>query len=235
MGTPRLAGLRRLLDDAGDLAFGSVCAGCEDRAGLLCDACAVELAGPAWLVDQRPADLRVAAVAHYGGVARAVLLAHKERGRLALSACLGDALAVAVAGLLEAPGGCSNCSLRAVVLVPAPSGRAVTRARGHDPLVRVARRAGVVLRRAGHDCGVVPALRQRRRTADQAGLGQVARRENLRHALAIRRAAGPMLRDRCVVLVDDVVTTGATLAEAVRAMRADGVEPCGAAVVAVAG
>jgi predicted amidophosphoribosyltransferase len=98
--------------------------------------------------------------------------------------------------------------------------------------VRVARRAGVVLRRAGHDCDVVPALRQRRRIADQAGLGQIARRENLRHALAVRRVAGSVLRDRCVVLVDDVVTTGATLAEAARAMRADGVEPCGAAVVA---
>ncbi|MGH8838115.1 MAG: hypothetical protein ACRDVO_02465, partial [Jiangellaceae bacterium] len=63
MGMPRLTYLRRLLDDAGDLAFGSVCAGCEARSGLLCDACTAELSGPAWLVDQRPADLRVAAVA----------------------------------------------------------------------------------------------------------------------------------------------------------------------------
>ncbi|MGH8825293.1 MAG: ComF family protein [Jiangellaceae bacterium] len=233
MGTPRFARLRRLLDHAGDLAFGSVCAGCETRPGLLCDACAAELSGPAWLVDQRPAGLRVAAVALYGGVPRSVVLAHKERGRLGLSACLGDALAVAVAGLLEAPGGCPACSARAVALVPAPSGRAAVRARGHDPLLRVARRAGVLLRRAGYECTVVPALRQRRRVADQAGLGQAARRENLRDAMAVRAAAGPLLRDRCVVLVDDVVTTGATLAEAARALHADGVEPCGVAVVAV--
>ena len=233
MRTSRSGRVRRLLDDAGDLAFGSVCAGCEARPGLLCDACAVELCGPAWLADQRAGELRVAAVAHYGGVARSVLLAHKERGRLGLSACLGDALAVAVAGLLEAPASCPVCSLR-VALVPAPSGRVAVRARGHDPLMRVARRAGVVLRRAGHDCGVVPALRQRRRIADQAGLGQVERRENLRNALALRRAAVPLLRDRCVVLVDDVMTTGATLAEAARALRTGSVEPCGAAVVAVA-
>ena len=234
MGTPRFAGLRRLLDDVGDLALGSVCAGCDGPAGLLCAACAEEISGPAGLVAQRPAGLRVAAVTGYGGVARSVVLAHKERGRLGLSGCLGDALAVAVAGLLEAPGGCPACSTRAVALVPAPSGRAAVRGRGHDPMLRIARRAGVVLRRAGHDCSVVPALRQRRRVADQAGLGQAARRENLRDAIAMRRAAGPLLRDRCVVLVDDVVTTGATLAEAARAVRADGLEPCGVAVIAAA-
>ena len=233
MRTPRSGRVRRLLDAAGDLAFGSVCSGCEARSGLLCEGCALEVSGPAWLADQRPAGLRVAAVAHYGGVARSVLLAHTERGRLGLSACLGDALAVAVAGLLEAPGGCPRCSLP-VALVPAPSGRAAVRARGHDPLVRVARRAGVIRSRAGHDCGVVPALRQRRRVADQAGLRQVERQENLRDALVVRKAAIPLLQDRCVVLVDDVVTTGATLAEAARAMRAGHIEPCGAAVVAVA-
>jgi predicted amidophosphoribosyltransferase len=235
MAAPRFALVRRLLDDAGDLAFGGVCAGCEVRPGLLCAACTGELIGSPWLAEHRPGGLRVSAVAQYGGVARSVVLAHKERGRLGLSARLGDALAVAAAGLLEAPGGCPSCSRRTLALVPAPSARTVVRARGHDPMVRVARRAAVVLRRAGHDCGVVPALRQCRRIADQAGLGQAARRENLRDALAVRRAAIALLQDRCVVLVDDVVTTGATLSEAARAMRVAGVEPCGAAVVAVAG
>lgn len=60
-------------------------------------------------------------------------------------------------------------------------------------------------------------LRLRRAPADQRGLGDRARRENVRDAFAVRAVS-----IGSVVVIDDVVTTGATLAEAVRALHAAG-------------
>jgi predicted amidophosphoribosyltransferase len=73
---------------------------------------------------------------------------------------------------------------------------------------------------------VVPALRHARAVADQAGLAVADRRANLAGALAVRRPA--RLAARAVLVVDDIVTTGATGAEAVRALT-----EAGAAVTAV--
>jgi predicted amidophosphoribosyltransferase len=72
-------------------------------------------------------------------------------------------------------------------------------------------------------------LRHRRVVADQAGLSQLARRDNLRGALGVTALPPAGWR---VVVVDDVVTTGATLTEAVRALHAAGVAVAGTAVVA---
>ncbi len=208
-----------------DLVLGLRCAGCGRHPGLLCSGCAAALgAGP---VAVRPTPCppglpRTVGVAAYADPVRAVLLAHKEGGRLALAGPLGRALARAVAGL--PPGG-------PLALVPVPAAAATTRARGHDPVRRMARVAARRLRAAGVPATVVPALRQRRRVADQAGLGSAARVANLAGALAVRRAGRRRLVGRAVVLVDDVVTTGATLVEAARALRAVGLEPVGAAVV----
>lgn len=122
--------------------------------------------------------------------------------------------------------------------MPVPSARRQVRARGHDPARRIALAAAGRLRRAGVPARVAPVLRLRRAVADQAGLGAAQRRENLAGALEVRRGGARAVAGAEVVLVDDLVTTGATLAEAARAVRAAGLGAAGAgpraAVVAAA-
>ncbi|WP_258024970.1 ComF family protein [Streptomyces bambusae] len=104
-----------------------------------------------------------------------------------------------------------------VVLVAVPSSRGSVRARGHDPVRRIALAASARLRRDGGPARVLPVLRQRRAVADQAGLGGRQRQYNLAGALEVRPGAAALLEGAQPVLVDDLMTTGATLAEAARA------------------
>jgi len=169
----------------------------------------------------------VHAAARYTDEVRAVLLAHKERGALALAAPLGTALARAVrAGLCESrdSGGPGASGLAggdgSVLLVPIPSARAAVRARGHDPARRIALAAAGALRRAGTPARVAAVLRQARGVADQTGLSSRQRLVNLAGALCVVPGGGRLLAGGgTVVLVDDLMTTGASLAEAARAVR----------------
>lgn len=218
-----LAGLAGLV-----LAEG--CAGCGASAGLLCEGCAAVLAGPARVAWPSPAPAGLPppwAVAGYDGCARAAILAHKEDGRLALARPLGDAVAT---GVLAAVRGVDDAV--PLALVPVPSRRGAARARGHDPTLRMTRRAAGVLRGAGVPVRVLPVVRPARRLADQAGLDAAGRAANLSGALAVPPRLAVLLRGQPVVVVDDVVTTGATLAETARALRAAGARVLGAAVVA---
>lgn len=115
-------------------------------------------------------------------------------------------------------------------LVPVPSARSAVAGRGHDPVRRIALAAAGWLRRDGLAVRVRPALRQRRRVADQSGLTAGQRVANLTGALVVR--PGALIAGDSVVLVDDLLTTGASLAEAARAVRSSGGLPVGAAVVA---
>lgn len=225
-----------LAEAGGDLVFGTSCAGCGAPAVQLCGDCRTALIGPPATPWELPgtAGVPVVGAAVYAGVVGSIIVEHKERGRLALSRPLGDALSVATVALLDA-GRCTGPGHGGAVLVPVPSRRPTVRGRGHDPVLRMSRRAAAVLRRVGEDVTVVPALRQIRRVSDQAALGRVERQHNLRGSMRVRGSARGLLQGRCVIIVDDVLTTGATLREAVRALEETGRAPCGAAVVALAG
>ncbi len=210
------AGHRRgVLADLLDLVLPRDCAGCSSPGRTLCARCAAALASGPVRARPTPAPAglpALTAAAAYDGVVRSLLLAHKERGRLALAAPLGRALA-----------GAAAVHGRGALLVPVPSSSAAVRARGHDHARRLA--AAAARRLATR---VLPVLVHARSVQDQSELDAAARAANLAGALRARRRLDGLV----VVVVDDVVTTGATLAEAARALTAAGAEVRGAAVVA---
>ena len=187
-----------------DLVLPRCCLGCGRAGSPLCPACtAID-------VHAVPGpNVAVSAAAHYDGAVRTALIAYKERGRRDLAGPLAALLALAVAAL--AP--------RDVTLVPVPSAAAARRARGGDHVARLGRALG----------GCTSALRFVRAVQDSAGLDSAARASNLSAAM---RASPPHPRRSTAVIIDDITTTGATLAEAARALGAAGWTIAGGAVVA---
>ncbi len=219
------ASLRLLLDVVLDVLLPRACPGCRTplprvrpRRPPVCPRCATALGGPPFRASPTPSPPGLPATwaaAAYDAPVRDLVVAHKERGRLVLSAPL--ALALSHAAAVSRPS----------ALVWVPSSRRAVRARGYDHARRLATRAATLL-----GVPAVPALGLARRVADQSGLGAEQRALNLAGAFRLRPSAASALAGRRVVLVDDVMTTGATLAEAARALRAAGVSVAGAAVVA---
>ncbi|MER5740488.1 ComF family protein [Streptomyces sp. NPDC002262] len=212
-----------------ELVLPSACEGCGAPRAALCAECAGVLEGAGAGEGGGGGRVRplpepeglpvVHAAVPYEGAVRALLIAHKERGALGLAAPLGAALAGAVEAAVGAADGGGGPG-RPLLLVPVPSSRRSVRARGHDPTRRVALAAAARLRRAGRPARVLPVLRQRRAVADQAGLGARGRRANLAGALEVVPGGVRLLAAGRAVLVDDLMTTGATLAEAARALGA---------------
>ncbi|MEW1692445.1 ComF family protein [Streptomyces sp. NPDC091265] len=196
------------------------CGGCGRPRTELCEECGAQLHGGAphpVRPEPEPAGLPpVHAAAAYENAVRAVLLAHKERGVLGLAGVLGKALAGAVRA------GAGPPDPGPLLLVPVPSARRAVAARGHDPARRIALAAAAELRRAGTPARVAAVLRQRRPVADQSGLGARDRRANLAGALELVVGGRRLLGAGPVVLVDDLLTTGASLAEAARAIDESG-------------
>ncbi|HEX4654556.1 MAG TPA: ComF family protein [Mycobacteriales bacterium] len=211
-----------------DLVFPVQCAGCGARSVPICADCVNPLLAQARVVWPRPAPAGLPppyAVAAYEGSVRAMLLAVKEHGVAVAQRPLGRALAGAVAAAVPD-------RVAAVCLVPVPSSRAARRRRGEDVVRRLATLAAADLKRAGVAVSVAPVLRHARAVTDSAGLGAEARARNLADAFVARPRLAVRLRDRPVVLVDDLITTGATLAECSAALTAAGVRVAACATVA---
>ncbi|MEV7395665.1 phosphoribosyltransferase family protein [Aeromicrobium sp. NPDC092404] len=222
--------MRDFLVPAADLLLGARCPGCDRPALTVCRPCGQAIRpepAEAW-PDPCPAALRrptlvtpVAAGVHTDRLRR-VLVAWKEAGSTRLTSVLDHLLASAVVELAR-PG-------RPLVLVPVPTSRRSRRERGCDLVDELARSAAGLLRGTGLEARVSQALAPARATTDQVGLGAAARAANLRGAFRVRSTR--LLPGRDVVVVDDILTTGATVAEAVRVLSAAGHRPLGIAVVA---
>jgi predicted amidophosphoribosyltransferase len=219
------------------------CAGCGDAdrpcAAGLCSSCRHALAAAVpicWqLGGPAGAVLPAFAAAPYDGIVRSMLLEYKEHARLGVRPALAGCLLLSVVAALGAdavvePRAASRLGRRPTLLVPAPSAAATRRARGHDPVGGLARIVAGRLRAGAVSVEVCAQLRQRRPVADQLGLDIARRRTNLAGAIEVRKPA--TVRDRRVIVVDDIVTTGATAVEAARALTAAGATVSGVAAVA---
>ena len=154
-----------------------------------------------------------------------MLLAYKDGGRVDVARALARALACAVA---EAQRGGDRGGVRgegtgaALLPVLIPSTRAAWRRRGYHPTRSVLARAHILVPPLWR------ALRLSRQTADQAGLTASERSGNREGSFV----ASPRLGGRDCLIVDDIVTSGATIVEAARAIRSAGGAVAGAASIA---
>ncbi len=187
-----------------DLIVPTYCVGCDLPGTTWCTACAASLR--AFPVG-RPGLSGAVALAAYAGPARRAVLAYKEKGRHELSTMLGGALASALPSIRAGP----------YFLVPAPSRPSAARARYGQHMTAVARACALALGRVGHRASVVDVLRLSGRARDSVGLDPDSRVANLRGRL---RCVGPA--PPSAVLLDDVITTGATAAACTAALKAAG-------------
>jgi ComF family protein len=206
------------------------CVGCAPSVcalGHLCAGCA--LPSPGATVDARCAACRraplpfveAAAVLEYGEALAAAIIRMKHGGRRDLAARLARLLVVPLAELL-ARGGFDAGD--AVVPVPLHARR--LRQRGFNQALELARGALARLaRRRGRGLARLPALectllRRKRATRDLGRAGPAARLAEVAGAFAV--AAPARVRGRRVLLVDDVMTTGATFTACTTALLAAG-------------
>jgi ComF family protein len=184
------------------------CAGCGAADRALCETCRAALE-PAVTPRTLPDGSTVFTALRYEGVVRTTLLALKEGGRTDVVRPLAVSLAAALVRVAQPD----------AELLVVPISKAAWRRRGYDPVALLCKRAGFAHARV---------LRPARETLAQKTLGSQDRAINLHGSMRSRLPLG----GRQFVLVDDVVTTGATLAEAARAVRAAGGEVVGQAALA---
>jgi predicted amidophosphoribosyltransferase len=215
---PLLIPLREAVLDALSVVSPIRCSGCGADDRSLCAECRRALTPAPARLDDGGDGPPVWASLEYAGTVRAVLLAFKDHGRTDAGPALARALRASVVAAIADVRPPERAG--SVSLVTIPSTRAAFRSRGYHP-------TELMLRRAGFAVGS-RSLRLARQVADQAGLDAAGRARNRSGSFA----ASQRLAGRACLIVDDIVTSGATVREAKRAIEAVGGRVIGAAALA---
>ncbi|GGB39248.1 hypothetical protein GCM10011492_32530 [Flexivirga endophytica] len=220
-----------------DLALPRACAGCDEKRVALCERCLAELrealATPAFAALPSPCPVGFPTTwsqTPYDGAVAQLLRAFKDSGRSDLAPRLAKLLRSAVAGLAEYDESCLAAlrSGRQMLVVPMPSRSTSTRARGREPTVELARLAV----RGARPLVLCRALRTSAAGRDQAGLTAQERARNMHGAMRLTAIGRARVPGRFCVVVDDIVTTGSSLAEAHATLLDAGAAGVAAATVA---
>ena len=194
-----------------ELIFPPRCLGCAQLGAPLCACC--QLHWQLQSYETHLQDLQVFSSISYGPIAGRILLSAKENGIRGADQLVLEAL---THSLSSAKIFCNT----PVALVPIPSQKSSTRRRGRDFL------STITSELAGDaNLSALEILRHRRRVKDQSKLDAQSRSENICGAMCVLTTAG---RGEKVLLVDDLLTTGATLSEARRALKYAGFDVIGA-------
>ncbi|MDN3481027.1 phosphoribosyltransferase family protein [Arthrobacter sp. APC 3897] len=202
--------------------------------------------GVCWLDADAPELLPVTAAGRYAGSLARVLLAYKNHGHTDLAGVLRPMLAGALHQAVADAGGLTGSGNTGLVLVPVPATGRARRRRGYNPLGMLlsALRSGSLLPAGTAVEPLVTFTVRRPRqllrpsapsaaaagARSQKSLGRSGRRRNV-YGTMTAGESGSLAGIRCLV-IDDVLTTGATIAETTRALRAAGARVEGAVVLA---
>lgn len=236
--------LRRWIAETLDLLLPTECAGCEQPETTLCLACQdlIEhmLAEPSEVSDhatalpvlpfaptasddlQEPPVLPVYAAGFYTDELAGIIWAIKERSRPRLCRYFGPGFGRAITAALQH-------AQQRCILVPIPTEASSLHKRGFWPLAQFLKH--VDLSGPAYHLLEISQSSKTRRSGAQKLRNKSARASTLRGRFQINDVLAPGLRARPVVLVDDVLTTGATLAEGYRVLTAAGFSVSAAAVV----
>lgn len=199
-----------------DLVLPLECGGCGAPGARWCEACATALRvrpdEPVVITPRLDPGVPVFALGRHAGSRRQAIVALKEHGRSDLVPPLAYALAGGIQRLLT-----WGVLAESLAVVPAPTRRSAARRRGGDPVTRCATRAVA----AYPAITVAPALGLTRGVRDSVGLGSSDRQCNL--AGRVRLRPGKLISGVEVLVVDDIVTTGAIACESVRVLSEAGV------------
>jgi predicted amidophosphoribosyltransferase len=201
------------------LIFPSRCISCKQLGDSLCSICrnswSLSLFRSKFSINP---GLNVYSAIEYSDIAARVILAAKESHIKSADLLVADAVAYALYEWLKKDW--------IDTLIPIPSRKSAARKRGRQFVEEIAE---IVSKNSG--IAVAAPIQHSRLVRDQSGLDHEQRRNNLQGALVVRGNPAGLGR---ALLVDDLVTTGATLNEAARALRYAGIEVVGAVTAAVA-
>jgi len=190
------------------LVFPSICVMCESYAADICDQCNLQWSKPTHLL--RFDDVPTSSVVAYSTQVSSVVLKAKEDGNRVARRLIAETMYRSIDLIVE------KSPQLPLLIVPIPSSRRAIRQRGESFLHPIMNNVIDIAHRNSRNWAWKEILMHKKRVRDQAGLNSRERTLNVRGVFAVR---DEVVADRPIIVVDDVITTGATLRNAISALN----------------